>query len=282
MWILPSPGGGPNGSGPLTAESGIADSGIAALGMYDRVETAAAHDRFWALIRDGFFARGIKAPLRLTRGEMAFLPGWLSPDLVFAQTCGYPFRALLQGRVTLVGTPDYGLKDCPPGHYNSVFIARRDDPRPDLPAFSGSRFAFNDPMSQSGWAAPQTHAAAIGLQLPPALKSGAHRLSALAVAQGRADLAAIDALTWELLKRHDAFTASLREITRTAPTPALPYIAGLGVDGDAAFAALQDAVAALDPADRETLHLRGVLRLPAEAYLAVPDPPAPEQIAPAL
>ena len=259
-----------------------ADSGIAALGMYDRAETAAAHDRFWTLIRDGFLTHGIKAPDKLTRGEMAYLPGWLSPDMVFAQTCGYPFRALLHGRVTLVGTPDYGLPGCPPGHYNSVFIARRDDPRPDLAAFSGGRFAYNDELSQSGWAAPQTHAAAIGLQLPPALKSGAHRLSALAVVEARADLAAIDALTWELLQRYDPFTASLREITRTAPTPALPYIAGLGVDSDAAFAALKNAVAALTEADRATLHLRGVLRLPAEAYLAVPNPPAPDQIAPAL
>lgn len=252
---------------------------IAALGMYDRAETAEANDRFWALIRDGLLARGIAAPETLTRGEMAYMPGWLSPDLVFAQTCGYPYRAVLQDKVRLVGTPDYGLPGCPPGHYNSVFIARRNDPRPDLAAFTGTRFAYNDDLSQSGWAAPQNHAATHGLRLPPALKSGGHRLSALAVAEGRADIASLDALTWEMLKRYDPFTADLREVTRTAPTPALPFIAGLHVDPDAAYLALREAAAALTPADRTTLHLRGVIRLPAAAYLAVPNPPSPDQIA---
>lgn len=260
----------------------IANSGIAALGMYDRAETAAAQDRFWALIRDGLLAQGIPAPEKLTRGAMAFLPGWQSPDLVFAQTCGYPFRALLQGRVTLVGTPDYGLPGCPPGHYNSVFVVRRSDPRPDLAAFSGARFAYNEAMSQSGWAAPQTHAVALGVHLPPTLRTGGHRLSALSVVEGRADLAALDALTWEMLQRYDGFAADLRALARTLPTPALPFIAGLGIDPDAAFAALQTAVATLAPADRDTLHLRGVLRLPAAAYLAVPNPPTPDQIAPVL
>lgn len=257
----------------------IAAPGIAALGMYDRAETAAANDRLWDLIRDGLRSRGIAAPETLTRGEMAYMKGWLSPDLVFSQTCGYPYRALLHGKVALVGTPDCGLPGCPPGHYNSVFIARRNDPRLDLAAFNGTRFAYNDDLSQSGWAAPQNHAAAQGLQLPPALKSGGHRLSALAVAEGRADLAALDALTWEMLQRYDAFTADLRELTRTEPTPALPFIAGLHIDPDAAFAALQEAVAALTPEDRTTLHLRGVIRLPAAAYLAVPNPPAPDQLA---
>lgn len=247
--------------------------------MYDRAETAAANDRFWALIRDGFFARGIAAPQNLTRGEAAFLPGWLSPDLVFAQTCGYPYRTLLHGKVVLVGTPDYGLPDCPAGHYNSVYIARRSDPRTDLAAFSGARFAFNDPMSQSGWAAPQTHAAALGVHLPPTLRTGAHVRSALAVLDGRADLAALDALAWEMVVRHDSFAAGLRAVARTDPTPALPFIAGVSIDPDAAFAALSDAVAALAPADRATLHLRGVLRLPAAAYLAVPNPPSPDQCA---
>jgi ABC-type phosphate/phosphonate transport system substrate-binding protein len=252
---------------------------IASLGMYDRAETQGANDRFWALIRDGLRARGIAAPDALTRGEHAYWDAWLSPDLVFSQTCGFPYRAKLHEQVTLIGTPDYGLPGCPPGHYTSVFIARKADPRDDLAAFSSARFAYNEDLSQSGWAAPQNHAAASGLHLPPSLRTGGHRLSALAVSEGRADLAAIDALTWEMLTRWEPWTTTLKEVARTAPpTPVLPYISRKGADAGLCFDAVSEAISALSAADRDCLHLKGLVRIPAEAYLAVPTPPAPAEL----
>ncbi len=249
---------------------------IAALGMYDLGPLQDANDRLWAAIRDGLRAHGVAAPEALVRGAAAYWDGWHSPDLVLSQTCGYPYRARLHGTVTLIGTPDYGLEGCPPGYYRSVFVARRDDPRADLAAFSGARFAYNEPLSQSGWAAPQTHAAAVGVHLPPAVQTGAHRLSALAVAEGQADLAAIDALTWELLVEHDPFTVGLKVVGQTTPTPGLPLIAALGADRSATFAAVAQAIAGLSAADRALLHLRGIVAIAAADYLAVPIPPAPE------
>lgn len=249
---------------------------IASLGMYDRAETAGANDRLWAGIRDGLRARGIAAPEALTRGEGAFWPAWQSPELVFSQTCGYPFRARLHGSVTLIGSPDYGLPDCAAGHYYSVFVARAEDPR-DLAGLAPTRFAFNEDLSQSGWAAPQNHAAAHGMAcFTPACRTGGHRLSALAVAEGRADFAAIDAVTWALLSRWEAWTAQLRVVARTAPsTPVLPYIAPLGADAALYFDATATAISALSQDDRDTLHLRGLVRIEAADYLAVPNPPPP-------
>lgn len=247
--------------------------------MYDRPETAAANDRFWAGLRDGLRAQGMDAPDALTRGEAAFWPAWTAPDLVFSQTCGYPFRARLQGQVTLIGAPDYGLPGCAPGYYNSVFVVRADDPRRDLADFASARFAFNDPMSQSGWAAPQNHAAALGFGFGHPVETGGHRNSARAVAEGAADIAAMDALTFALCQRHDPWMASLREIGRTEPTPALPLITGLGRNGAACFDALTQAIAGLTAQDRATLSLRGVVRIAAAEYLAVPNPPAPDQFA---
>lgn len=252
---------------------------IASLGMYDRPETAAANDRLWAGIRDGLRSHGIAAPDALTRGEHAYWDAWTAADLVFSQTCGFPFRAKLHDKVTLIGTPDYGLPDCPPGHYTSVYVARKTDPRQSLAEFSGALFAYNEALSQSGWAAPQNHAAALGLRFLPAHCSGGHRLSALAVVEGKADFAALDALTWALLCQYDDFTASLKEIGRTAPpTPVLPYITAKGADADLFFAVTAAAIADLSPQDRAVLHLRGLVRLPASAYLAVPTPPSPDQI----
>lgn len=246
--------------------------------MYDRAETAAANDRLWALIRDGLRARGVAAPDRLTRGEGAYWQAWQSPALVLSQTCGYPYRALLHDKVSLIATPDYGLPDCPPGHYVSVFVARNDDPR-TLPEFRAARFAYNEPLSQSGWAAPQNHAATMGFHFQPSLETGGHRLSARAVAEGRADIAALDALTWVLMSRWEPFAARLREVARTAPTPALPFIAARTADIAATRAALTEAVAALSTEDRDALRLRGVVQIAPERYLAVPIPPSPEQIA---
>ena len=99
------------------------------------------------------------------------------------------------------------------------------------------------------------------------------------MSEGRADIAALDAVTWALLQRWEPWAASLRAVARTAPTPGLPLIAAKGADASASFAAVTTAIAALTAADRDTLHLRGLVAIPAADYLAVPIPPSPDQIA---
>ncbi|MES2817061.1 MAG: PhnD/SsuA/transferrin family substrate-binding protein [Pseudomonadota bacterium] len=251
---------------------------IASLGMYDFGPAEGANDRLWALIRTGLRGRGLEAPEALTRGEHAYWDAWQSPDLILSQTCGYPFRARLHGQVTYVGTPDYGVEGCAPGYYRSVFVARADDRRKTLADFDGARFAFNEPLSQSGWAAPQTHAARMGVRLPPAVQTGGHRLSAKAVAEGRADIAALDAVTHALMQASEP-ESTLKVIALTDPTPGLPFITAAGRDPAPVFDAVSEAISALSAADRDILRLRGFVRLPVPDYLAVPNPLPPEQIA---
>lgn len=243
---------------------------IASLPMYDRPETAAANDRLWRGVRRALGA----GPRALTRAGDRWAQ-WQNPDLILSQTCGYPYRARLHGDVTLVGTPVLDLPDCPPGHYRSVIVARADDPRETPEAFATARFAYNEAMSQSGWAAPQNHARELGFAFEVPLWTGGHAASARAVTEGRADCAALDALSWMLMQRHDAFADRLREVARTPPTPALPYITARHRDPAPLFGALADAIAGLSPDDRRTLGLRGITGIPAAAYLAVPTPPPP-------
>lgn len=250
---------------------------IAALGMYDRPETAAANDALWALIRDGLRARGMDAPEVLTRGAGAYWPAWESPDMLLSQTCGLPFRARLHEKVTLIGTPDYGVEGCAPGYYRSVLIARRDDPRQTEAAFSGASFAYNEPLSQSGWAAVYQHFQDLGLPLFPGVQTGGHRASALAVAEGAADFAAIDAVTWGLLTRHEDFARNLRVFAQTRPTPGLPLITAQSAQAEAIFESVAAAIANLTEGERCNLSLRGVVRIPASAYLSLASPPAPAQ-----
>ena len=244
---------------------------IACLPMYDLAPLQGANDQFWHAIRD---ALG-HGPDGLTRGRDLW-EVWRAPDLLLAQTCGLPYRARLHGQVRLVGTPDYGLPGCPPGHYNSVIVLRSGDPRGSEADLADAPFAFNDTLSQSGWAAPQAHMAALGLGIRPVLATGAHVQSARAVAEGRADWAAIDALTWALLGQAEPdLIARLRVLTRTAPTPALPYITGPDGDAEAIFRAIEAAIPALPQDVRDALHLKGIVAIPREAYLAVPIPPEP-------
>ena len=251
---------------------------IASLDMYDRAEAQPANDRLWVLIRDGMRAKGLDAPETLTRGAAAYWDAWASPDLILSQTCGFPYRAKLHGKVALIGTPDFGVEGCPPGYYHSVFIARTDDPRDGLKDFNGAALAFNEDLSQSGWAAPQNYAAKLGLTLKPSLRTGGHLLSAKAVAEGKADIAAIDAVTWRMITRWEGFAAKLKVVGQTDATPGLPYIAALGTDQAAMFGIIAVAIAQIAPADRDTLCLNGLVHIEPATYLAVPTPPTPADL----
>lgn len=244
---------------------------IASLPMYDLPALHGAHDTFWQAIRASLGY----GPAALTRtGDL--WDHWQAPDLLLSQTCGFPYRARLHGHVQLVATPDFGLPDCAPGYYNSVFVARRADHITALEELAHTRFAFNEPMSQSGWAAPKIHLDSLGLAHGPLVQTGGHALSAAAVAEGRADFAALDAQTWRLLTRHTPLGEALDVVAQTAPTPALPYITSLSQDADALSAAMSAALAALDSATQDALGLKALVTIASQDYLAVATPNPPQ------
>lgn len=241
---------------------------IATLPMYDRAETAAANDTLWRLTREelGF------GPKTLTRSDDIW-GMWAAPDLLLGQTCNLPYRLRLHGKVQLIGSPDYQLPGCPPGYYNSVLIARADDARP-VEALLRARVIINQSHSQSGFAALWFHAQARNLVPNICAISGGHIQSALTIARGDGDIAAIDALTWRLIKRHGPHTANLREISRTAPTPATPFITSLSQEPGAIRTALRRAISRLDKDIRAMICLHGIQTLNESKYLDLPTPPA--------
>lgn len=243
---------------------------IAFLGMYDRPETSGANDRFWTLIQTAYG----DGPETLDRTTNPW-DIWTSPDLLLAQTCGMPYRTQLAGKVALVGTPDYGFDGLPQGHYCSVVVAHNRNQGQSLSQLATGTFAYNEPLSQSGWAAPATHCRDEGITLATKLQTGAHRASAQAVADGSADFASLDLLTWQMIQRYDPFAQDLIVVTRTRPTPTLPYITAPTRDAERLFRAVSRAIKSLSEVDRETLGLRGVISIPESTYLAVPTPPAP-------
>lgn len=249
---------------------------IACLPMYARPENRAAHDVLWQLVRDGLRTRGVAAPDALTR-DIGHMDSWERPDLVLGQICNLPWRARFRDRVTLIGAGDYGLPDCPPGYYYSVFILRADDPAtaPEDCARGGYRLALNEPLSNSGWGMIHDWARARGLPLNPSLVTGAHVESLRAVVEGRADWAALDAVTFALLGRGEPMAQKVRVVGRSEAQPGLTFCTAAGADPSPHLAALIEAIAALPHDAAERLMLRGVVALPPEAYdLPLPTPPA--------
>lgn len=248
---------------------------IASLMMYARPEIAAENAAYWALIRAALVRRGIAAPDSLSNDAPEF-DVWLSPELVFSQTCGMPYRRRLWDHVALIGTADYGLPGCPPGYYRSAVVVRANDSRDDPAAFREARFVYSQACSQSGYGAAYHWAKDHGFWFADKRASGAHQRSARMVAEGAADIAAIDAQTWRLIQRYDGFAQDLRVIGWTEPTPGLPYVTANRAAAPAMFDAVSEAIAALDPVGRDRLGLVGVVQIPHDAYAAIVNPPAPD------
>jgi ABC-type phosphate/phosphonate transport system substrate-binding protein len=236
--------------------------------MYDWPEVRGATDALWAALRDALRARGVAAPEELER-DRGLMEVWTDPGLVLGQTCGLPLVRHLAGRVAVVGTLDYGLPGCAPGEYRSAVVVRADDPRQRLEEFRGARFALNGTDSQSGYGAMLHHVAPLaegGRFFGAALVTGSHAASAALVAEGGADIAAIDHVSWDLWRRHRG-DGRLRVLMLTDPTPGLPLItAG---DVGPVRAAVAEAVAGLPEAVRAALGIRGFRAYDAADYAVI-------------
>ena len=245
---------------------------IANLMMYNRPELAEAHSAYWNLIRQHLGNAGIASPAALSQDAEEFSV-WNHPQLVLSQTCGMPYRLFLHGKVNLVGTPDFGLDGCPPGHYNSAVIVHKDDAGRALASFEHSVFAYNQNISQSGYAAIINHTNALGLSLKQPLQTHSHIESARAVAEKRAAIASIDAVTWRLVEKYEPFANEIAVLEWTTPTPGLPYITSISQHPAPVFDAVKQAIHDLPSEAQETLGIVDLISIDAADYLAVPNPP---------
>ncbi len=237
-------------------------SEVAFLPMYV-VRGAERHaDMLWSCVRDSLRANGMNAPDRVA-GFGSRHDGWLHPELILGQTCGLPYITSLCERVVLVGTPDYGIDGCPAGFYHSTLVAAAGDRRAQLSEFVGCTVAINGMDSQSGYAAMMRATAPFARGerfFGRAIRSGSHAVSMRLVAQGLADIAAIDSVTWRMSRQFDPDTVSgLKLIGTTDPVPGLPFIAASSKSQAGVFDAVQAGIAALPEDTRQAFGLRGVL-----------------------
>ncbi|NRG17674.1 PhnD/SsuA/transferrin family substrate-binding protein [Rhizobiales bacterium] len=238
-----------------------ANTTLAVLPMYDWPEVRAETDRLWQALAHELRDADFDSPSGLCR-EIDAQAAWADPHLLIGQTCGLPFVSRLKGRVSLVGAPAYALEDCGPGEYCSALVVRADDPAGGLGGLRGRRVAYNMEGSQSGHAAMLAAVAPFargGRFFAEALATGSHRASVRAVAQGKADIAAVDAVSWELAKRHEPSASRLRVLLRTYPTPGLPFITALRPADELRriAEAVAEGIGGLDRGTKEALLLTG-------------------------
>jgi len=220
---------------------------LASLSMYDWPQARAQSDLLWAAIALHLRAAGLDAPDALTRDRSPEAM-WSSPDLVLGQTCGLPYVRGLRGRVALVGTPEYQVPGCRPGWYNSVIVVRSGELCEKLSDFQNRRLAINGASSQSGCQAIMFTVADMsgkGKFFANILTSGGHVQSIEMVANGQADIASIDHVSWRLAKKFTPDAARLRVLGHTSPTPGLPLITASSSNQAAIAKAVASAIAEL-------------------------------------
>jgi ABC-type phosphate/phosphonate transport system substrate-binding protein len=245
--------------------------------MYDFEELRPATDALWSAIAARLNDQGVEAPATLLRGPPLH-DIWTDPDLLLAQTCGYPLVTSLAGRVTLVATPSYAAEGCGGTSYRSAIIVRTTDRATVLADVHGRRCAMNGPDSNSGMnvlrAAIAPLAGGAAQFFGAVITTGSHAASADAVAAGDADVAAIDCITWAHLQHlRPSAVQTLRVLAWTQATPGLPLITARATTATT-IRALRHALAgvaadaALAPV-RAALRLTGFTSLPPSAYEAI-------------
>ena len=201
---------------------------VASLGMYDHPSLHDANDLLWSEIAQNLRDLGVDhLPAGLDRAR-PLSDIWRDPNLLLAQCCGYPLLRSHADQLRIVGVPVYLLDGHPAAHHFSLIVVREADDASSLAALEGRRAAINERASNSGTNLFRAAVAeyATGPQFfNSVLETGGHRDSALAVAEGKADVAAIDAISFaHLEKAEPGMTARLRVLQRTASSPNLPFV----------------------------------------------------------
>ncbi|MEM9108037.1 MAG: PhnD/SsuA/transferrin family substrate-binding protein [Pseudomonadota bacterium] len=245
---------------------------VATLPMYDWPEVRAATDRFWDCLRDSLSRFGYPAPGGLERSACdAEL--WRHPGLMLGQTCGLPLVSGLMDEVSLIGTPAYDI-ECGAGSYYSVIVVHEHSSISSVAGLRGTCLAYNGLTSQSGYAALAYHLRGLAVAAPVFAEkrvSGSHRQSIRMVAEKKADVACIDAVSWQLALRHEQTANALRILAVTEATPGLPLICakGQGWSPDTMHIAVIEAMAALDPDDSDALLLTGFAQTKISDYSVI-------------
>ena len=247
---------------------------VASLPMYDLPEVAWALDALWSAIARELERRGVAdVPQKLVHGRPLH-DLWADPELFISQCCGFDIVKNYTRKLQPLATPRYVARGCDDCAYCSLVIVPADSKVAHIEDLRGTVCAVNGPESHSGMNALRALIAPIAQGRPffaHVEETGAHADSVALVAAGKADVAAIDCVTYAMLERHrPAAIEGTRVLCQTERGPGIPYVTRTGTDPltvEHMRAAIVDAFADPDTeAARGALFLGGVEVLPHVAY----------------
>lgn len=253
----------------------------ASLPWYDLAEVRGLLDALWTLVRANLDPRLVElvaVPERLDR-ETPVEAQWRSGALLLGQACGYDVAVTERDHLQLVATPCFQAPGCAGAFYRSAVMVRADSGIRRLEDLRGARCAINGRTSHSGMNALRALVGPLqrdGRFFAEVVETGGHEESVARVAARELDVAAIDCVTLDLLRRHrPGALGPLREIAWTRRAPAPPFVTSRALSRprvDALRAGLRAALAAPEAGViRRGLGLESVAFLPLRAYRWIAD-----------
>jgi ABC-type phosphate/phosphonate transport system substrate-binding protein len=244
---------------------------VAALPMYNVSPALDACWRDWL----AHALHAVEPAARLIDGGSDLAALWRRDDLLLSQTCGYPLTHGLSDAVQLVATPCFDAPGCDGPFYSSALIAHADAPFTTLEDFRGSTVAFNQTDSNSGFNVLRHAVAPLargGRFFGSTMETGSHIASLQAVAERRADLAAIDCVTMAFVRdERPVLAEAVKTIGWSAASPGLPLVASKAVP-ESRVAALRSALSeslAAHPERGRRLRLKGFESLSMNDYARI-------------
>lgn len=199
---------------------------IACLDMYNWPESRHAFEALWQYCYHELTAAGFEAPMVLSDQGEALAEAGRQGQLCLGQVCGITYARCNDEKPTYryIGSWIDKDGDAPDGWYQSVIIARQLLPFERL---LDQYLAVNAWTSYSGWYALRHHLMNAGHppEIAKSVISGAHRQSLEMVANGKADWASIDSISWSMLTRFAPdLIHQVQVIKRTSPVLGLPLV----------------------------------------------------------
>jgi ABC-type phosphate/phosphonate transport system substrate-binding protein len=236
----------------------------ASLPMYDLPEVQEATASWWQGIAKHMRLQGIEGVPDTLENELPLDTLWTQGNLLLSQCCGFDVMNSYKDHLSVLMISSWDAEGCSTGQYYSFIVTAEDHISEKIGDLKNSVAVINGPESHSGMntlfreVQPYSHD---GQFFKTIHISGAHVESLRFIQSKQADVAAIDCVTFELLKRYrPSALKGIKVLCQTKSAPALPYVTTMKLPIEQQRKIQAALVAAFDDPDladlRETLLLK--------------------------
>lgn len=204
--------------------------------MYNIPEIRAAQSALWKGIATHLKSEGVEEVPDDLAHDCPLAALLSDKNMLISQCCGYDIVQRYRETLVLVAAPIFDVAECSGHEYSSLIVVAEGSPYQDVLDMRGSIAAANGPESHSGMSSLRHLVAPKSLNgsfFGSVIYSGGHVQSLHLIQSGKADVAAIDSVTYTLLERYrPSATESIRKLGRTFFAPAPPYVTHIDRESD--------------------------------------------------